>query len=377
MTSLSDLDLRGWIEPQGFATIPPDWHIVMTDVRHSTRAIGEGRYKEVNALGASCIIAVSNACSSETIPFVFGGDGATFVVPPPQLAPALGALRALRARASDSLGLELRVGHVEVSRVHADGFCVLHRQQPLESGFMLHLFSGGGLAHAEQLIKQAGPDPVDAERSGEEPDVEGLECRWNDVPATRGRMMTLIVKPVSGQLDALAPVLQVLRQIHTPARPVRTDNLMVSYPPQHLRTELRLRYRNRAARFLAETGLRLLLRLFKTVLEWKKDEPRNEVGRYFSSIGLNTDHLKLDDVFRAVLDVRDDEAARIESTLVALHRQGLVYYGVHYSEAALMTCFVRSRQRHIHFVDGSHGGYAVAAQQIKRQMGEAAACRPG
>ena len=44
-----------------YAALPPDWFVVITDVQGSTRAIEEGRYKQVNALGAASIIALLNA----------------------------------------------------------------------------------------------------------------------------------------------------------------------------------------------------------------------------------------------------------------------------------------------------------------------------
>jgi hypothetical protein len=36
-----------------------------------------------------------------------------------------------------------------------------------------------------------------------------------------------------------------------------------------------------------------------------------------------------------------------------------------------MTCFVRAyRGNHVHFVDGSDGGYALAARALKAQLAE-------
>ena len=44
------------------------------------------------------------------------------------------------------------------------------------------------------------------------------------------------------------------------------------------------------------------------------------------------------------------------------------------SREALITCLVESHAgRHLHFVDGSEGGYALAARQLKAQL---AAARP-
>ena len=64
-----------------YRPLPQDWMIGTADVVASTRAIRENRYKEVNMAGASVIAAIANALGRE-FPFVFGGDGASFAVPP-------------------------------------------------------------------------------------------------------------------------------------------------------------------------------------------------------------------------------------------------------------------------------------------------------
>ncbi len=49
----------------------------------------------------------------------------------------------------------------------------------------------------------------------------------------------------------------------------------------------------------------------------------------------------------------------------------LVRYGLHRQEAAVVTCITPSplRADHLHFVDGAGGGYARAAQNLKRAVG--------
>ena len=41
-----------------YVIAPDDWFVVIADIKGSTLAIGEGRYKEVNMIGAACINAV-------------------------------------------------------------------------------------------------------------------------------------------------------------------------------------------------------------------------------------------------------------------------------------------------------------------------------
>lgn len=53
---------------------------MVTDVRGSTGAIEDGRYRDVDALGVASIIALCNALPELDLPYVFGGDGATLLV---------------------------------------------------------------------------------------------------------------------------------------------------------------------------------------------------------------------------------------------------------------------------------------------------------
>ena len=48
-------------------------------------------------------------------------------------------------------------------------------------------------------------------------------------------------------------------------------------------------------------------------------------------------------------------------------RAGIVRYGLHRQDAAMMTCFTPSalRSDHVHFIDGARGGYASAATALK------------
>jgi hypothetical protein len=69
------------IETSRHTQVPGDWWIVVADVVGSTKAIEEGAYKKVNTVGVACIAAVVNVDRSVEMPFVFGGDGATFAVP--------------------------------------------------------------------------------------------------------------------------------------------------------------------------------------------------------------------------------------------------------------------------------------------------------
>src|SRR5271169_6282939 len=74
-------DFAALMDESHYVEAPEDWTVVVTDVEGSTQAIQEGRYKTVNMVGAATIAAVVNATGQWDLPFVFGGDGATALVP--------------------------------------------------------------------------------------------------------------------------------------------------------------------------------------------------------------------------------------------------------------------------------------------------------
>ena len=64
-----------------YRDVPVNWVMLLCDIRGSTKAIENGRYKEVNFLGAACITALLNKFKGVQLPYVFGGDGATLLIP--------------------------------------------------------------------------------------------------------------------------------------------------------------------------------------------------------------------------------------------------------------------------------------------------------
>jgi len=53
--------------------------------------------------------------------------------------------------------------------------------------------------------------------------------------------------------------------------------------------------------------------------------------------------------------------------LTTAHQRGDITFGTHRSDAALMTCLLFSLEesRHIHFIDGTEGGFTYAAKGMK------------
>ena len=89
---------------------------------------------------------------------------------------------------------------------------------------------------------------------------------------------------------------------------------------------------------------------------------------YVRDMAESSDFRKFDDMLRMVRDCSPEQRQKIRAYLQGLHQQGKIIYGMHSSSHSLMTCYVASLSDHVHFVDGSDGGYAMAAKELKHQM---------
>ncbi|WP_146346238.1 DUF3095 domain-containing protein [Falsiphaeobacter marinintestinus] len=351
---------------QGFSPLPAGWVIGTADIVASTTEIERGRYKTINMIGASIIAAMTNAMKDRDFPFVFGGDGASFAVPASHRQVAHEVLATLRRWVATEFGLELRAALVSVEDIRANGLDVQVARYAASAGVDYAMFSGGGLAWAEAAMK-AGKICVDPAQPGTLPDLEGLSCRWSNVRARNGRILSLVVQPVPGAdeiavSDILRGVADIAASLARDGHPVPASGPGVAWPPPGLNLEARAS-RGRAALLKRQiqllAGNLLAWGFFRTGLKAGDFDPVH----YKYMVGQNTDFRKLDDGLKMTLDCDDQTAERIETYLAAARIAGLVRFGLFAQDEAMLTCFVPSvtEDTHVHFVDGASGGYASAA----------------
>jgi hypothetical protein len=381
------IDFGAVADLEAYTPVPADWSVLLTDVIGSTDAVKRGRYKDVNLIGAGSIAAVLNAVPELSLPYVFGGDGASLVVPPRVVEPGRKALLALAAVAGQQFGLDLRVGVVPVKALLRRGAKIGVRKLQLSPGNDLALFSGQGLEVADQLVKDRDPDnPFVTEPSSGDllPDLAGLTCRWEPLRARQGVSLTVMLRGTSSDQsdqtavlrDTLAAIRAILRDDLAPtASPAHSDNLRFRWPPRRLWSEAK------ATSPKGRRWWRLGTLAVEAMLQGVAERFEMRLGpydapRYRTELRANTDFRKYDGLLRLVLDVSPAQADALEAHLQAEHSVGRVVYGTHRADSALMTCLVFSleQSRHIHFIDGADGGFALAAQAYKKQL---AAMRKG
>src|SRR5215218_6839274 len=185
------------MDPALYAPLPDDWSIGVADIVSSTQAIAAQRYKAVNMAGAAVIAAVTNALDGREFPFVFGGDGASFAVAPADLVRARDALAATATWVREDLDLSMRVALVPVKAVRAQGLDIRVARFGPSPNLSYAMFSGGGLGWADAAMKR-GEFAVAAAPPGEQPDLSGLSCRFEEIPSARGLILSVLVVPAEG-----------------------------------------------------------------------------------------------------------------------------------------------------------------------------------
>ena len=74
-------------------------------------------------------------------------------------------------------------------------------------------------------------------------------------------------------------------------------------------------------------------------------------------------------MLRMVISIDKKESQELEDFLELEYKNKNIVYGIHKSDSALMTCLIFQRHgKHIHFVDSSKGGYALAAKELKNRL---------
>jgi Protein of unknown function (DUF3095) len=357
------------MDPALYSPLPDDWSIGVADIVESTRAIAEARYKAVNMAGASVIAAVTNALDGREFPFVFGGDGASFAVSPGDLDRAREALAATATWVEESLNLVMRVALVPVKAVRAQGLDVRVARFGPSPNLSYAMFSGGGLGWAEAATKR-GEFAIHPAPPGTQPDLSGLSCRFEEIPSVRGLILSVLVVPAQGAdprafRKAIEDIIALVEKSPDAGRPVPPGGPPLRWPPQGVE------YETRAARggsLLKRRGVVLAVTLWAYVVMRFGIKVGNFVPKtYVRQVVENSDFRKYDDGLRMILDCTPELERALTQILVAAAANGIVRYGLHRQDAAMMTCFTPSvmRSDHVHFIDGARGGYASAATALK------------
>lgn len=366
-------------DEHNYRPLPDDWHVAVTDIVNSTAAIYEDRYKTVNILGASSIIGILNVADKNEIPYIFAGDGSAFCIPPNLKNETKKVLAGSRRIGKVEYNLNLRAAIIPVSYIREQGYDIKVARYRASDVYVQAIFSGGGISYAEEILKKRGIDKyrIQAPDKVESVDFTGLECRWQEVEQKGKEVITLLVR-ANPQADHPERIYeQVLQKMRTifgfddKTNPITASNLCMTMSVSELMDEIKFRTFGlswfQRCLYLIKTELQIILGKIFMALDYQSSA--TDWSLYKPDMALNSDHRKFDDMLRVVISGTLEQGQQLEKFLQQKFEEADLAFGMHITDAAMITCMVfRYHRDHVHFVDGSDGGYVSAAKKLKERL---------
>jgi len=352
-----------------FYNVPNNWHVVVTDIKNSTQAVKSGKHENVNLIATGSIVSVLNIAfkANITVPFFFGGDGATFIVPPAIIEQVMKALFVYKRNTLNNFELELRAGAVSVAYIYEQGYQLKICKYCFSETFPIPVVLGNGLSFAERTIKGTEnelPESADPE----ELDLTGMQCRWDKIapPSEADEVLSLLVVALQEdkQPEVFKKVMQHMDAIYGEPRirqPISVPKLKFRTTFNRLEKEMQLRFGK--------------LKFFELLRNWLVAcygyiYFSTQKGKtYLNSLVEMSDTLVIDGKINTVISGTAAQRIKLQEVLNGMEADGDLFYGFHVSNESVMSCYVRDMvDSHIHFVDGAEGGYTKAAGFVKQKL---------
>lgn len=368
-----NLPLTELFREDRFRTAPSSWSVVIADVKASTQAVAADRHNDVNLAAAGSLIAALNVAREQKteVPFFFGGDGSTLLVPGSLLNDVLLALSAHSQNTAGNFGLQLHIGSLTVKEVLAAGHQIKIAKLRVDESLAKAVVVGDGLHYAEQKIKQSLRVEKESLSSLAALNLAGLECRWNRIqpPVAEGGNVCYLIEAVSpdSQLKVYAEVLKQIEAVYgneAKRHPLSVGQLTPSTSFRKLRKEMLAKFGKWKPAYLVSTLLRTFFGRLYFRYNWKLGGLRGK--EYLSQLIAHADTLTVDGRINTIICGTEEQHGRFLHYLTQAEAQGQLIYGHRASRESIMTCYIEARNaKHIHFVDGADGGYTAAAKEFK------------
>lgn len=353
-----------------FTEIPTTWHVVVVDIQNSTQAVANGKHHQVNLTATGAIISVLNLVRKEKqateLPYFFGGDGATFIVPTLYLDKIVGTLENYSLHIKRNANLTLRVGHVSVAYLKTEKATLKIAKHQLTQQLSIPIVLGNGLKKAEQIIKDNFEENEPKLFEKDLLNLEGMECRWKriDPNQTQNKVVCLLLDAVN-ETDQRHLYREVIAQMDAlfgtfnSRQPIKSNKLQLNFNIGTIWEEMKITLVNQNWFYLMKNWLSTLIGKFYLNLS-----PNGK--QYLQQIGQLSHTFMLDGMINTIFTANQDKIDLFIDYLNGLEQDKKLIYGIHITHASVMSCYVVDRKtNHCHFVDGTEGGYTSAAKMFK------------
>lgn len=362
-------------EASNFCDVPSSWHIIIADVKNSTEAVNDGRHNDVNLVAAGSLIVGLNIARNHTIdiPFFFGGDGGTMLVPAEILAEVIAGLKTHNQNSTKNFGLAMHIGSIPVNEITGAGHHVKIAKVQFGKDFNKAIVLGDGLQIAENLIKQSLPE-TDTKADVTELNLSGLECRWNRIqpPLQENEIVCYLIEandPLK-QIEVYHNVLIKIDEIYGSIEmrnPLSPDRLKLLLNFDKIKKELLVKYGRLKLNNFMKAYINTFIGRLYFRYNWKVNNLRGK--EYLDQIISNADTLTIDGRINTIITGKMDKRIQFIEYLKDQENKGELIFGHHISKESVMTCYIENRNsKHIHFVDGADGGYTEAAKEFKNKL---------
>ncbi len=363
--------LELYSDDANFTPLPEDWYVLVADVKNSTLAVADNKHNQVNLAATGCIVAVLNRLKTTGIkvPYFFGGDGATFLIPNGYKAQLLKVLSLQREHVKAQWGLELVIGYMSLRDIRNEGYHLRLAKNQINDFLQIPVVLGTGLKFAEDLIKRTFSPYTDTPSQKETPDLSGLECRWDKIapPKSDNAVICLLVY-CAGEMKQRQVYYEVLKELThifgniEQRQPISIPKLKLNATFEKIKNEIlatssRLKYRH---------FLKTLLETYAGKLYFKY----SNAGRLYLRMTKDlSETIMLDGLINTIISGTSSQTTQLKQYLDQLEAARIIVYGLHVADSSVMSCYVEDRKsKHAHFVDGAEGGYTKAAEMMKSKF---------
>ncbi len=356
-----------------FSDIPNTWQVVVVDIENSTQAVADGKHHQINLAATGAIISVLNTIKREKqnieIPYFFGGDGATFILPSLLLNKIIVVLENYSIHIKRNTSLTLRVGHISIINLTAQKSSLKIAKHQLTEQLRIPIVLGNGLKKAEDIIKNTFVEKSFTDFKNDLLDLEGMECRWRQIDPTKteNKVICLLLDSVN-ETDQGAVYRDVLIQMDTifgpfkNRQPIKSNKLKLNYSIANIWEEMKISLVNKNWIYLLKNWFSTLIGAFYLNLS-------DSGKQYIKQIGQLSHTFMLDGMINTIFTAEQNTIDLFIDYLNQLERDKKIIYGIHVTHASVMSCYVLDRKtKHSHFVDGTEGGYTSAAKMFKMKL---------
>ncbi len=199
-------------------------------------------------------------------------------------------------------------------------------------------------------------------------DLSGMQCRWDKIkpPDNYDEVVSLLVTSPEGQKQNLVfkKVIDQIDRIYGKLEkrsPITISKLKLKTTLGKIALEMKTKLGGYKPFYLMRTWFTTLLGTLYF---------RTKTGKtYLTKLVDLSDTLVIDGKINTVISGTSAQRKQLEIALNELESAGEIRFGLFVSKESVMSCYVRNlNEDHVHFVDGSEGGYTRAAGVLKGKL---------